>query len=89
MLDCKEKNLQAKWKEWDCLVLNRMIGAIFFGLYQNILKRGEILVVFDEISWMGGKDPAFLGKLKTAWDMYFSKNPHLIMALVWIDLFLD
>lgn len=30
---------------------------------------------------MGGKDPTFLGKLKTAWDMYFSKNPNLIMAL--------
>ncbi len=30
---------------------------------------------------MGGKDPHFLGHLKTAWDMYFSKNPHLIIAL--------
>jgi hypothetical protein len=30
---------------------------------------------------MGGKDPHFLGHLKTAWDMYFSKNPHLVIAL--------
>src|SRR3990167_6143104 len=30
---------------------------------------------------MGGKDPLFLGQLKTAWDMYFSKNPQLIIAL--------
>ncbi len=30
---------------------------------------------------MGGKDPHFLGHLKTAWDMYFSKNPQLIIAL--------
>lgn len=37
--------------------------------------------MFDEISWMGGKDPEFLGHLKTAWDMYFSKNPQLIFAL--------
>jgi AAA+ ATPase superfamily predicted ATPase len=44
-------------------------------------KKGRILIVLDEISWMGGKDPHFLGHLKTAWDMYFSKNPHLIMAL--------
>jgi AAA+ ATPase superfamily predicted ATPase len=44
-------------------------------------KKGRILIVFDEISWMGGKDPYFLGHLKTAWDMYFSKNPHLIIAL--------
>lgn len=30
---------------------------------------------------MDGKDQTFLGKLKTAWDMHFSKNPHLVMAL--------
>ena len=30
---------------------------------------------------MGEKDPNFLGKLKTAWDMYFSKNSQLILAL--------
>ncbi len=44
-------------------------------------KKGRILIVFDEISWMGGKDPHFLSHLKTAWDMYFNKNPHLIIAL--------
>jgi len=44
-------------------------------------KKGRILIVLDEISWMGGKDSHFLGHLKTAWDMYFSKNPHLIIAL--------
>lgn len=44
-------------------------------------QEGRILIVFDEISWMGGKDPHFLGHLKTAWDMYFSKNSQLIIAL--------
>jgi uncharacterized protein len=44
-------------------------------------KKGRVLILFDEISWLGGKDPHFLGHLKTAWDMYFSKNPHLIIAL--------
>lgn len=47
----------------------------------NHTQKGQILIVLDEISWMGGKDPQFLGQLKTAWDMYFSKNPHLIIAL--------
>ena len=28
------------------------------------LKKGKVLLLFDEISWMGSKDPAFLGKLK-------------------------
>lgn len=53
---------------------------LFWHLSKRVGK-GRILVVFDEISWMGGKDPDFLGHLKTAWDMYFSKNPNLIFAL--------
>lgn len=53
---------------------------LFWSLSKHT-EKGRCLIVLDEISWMGGKDPAFLGKLKTAWDMYFSKNPHLIMAL--------
>lgn len=55
-------------------------GNMFWHLSKHT-KEGRILIVFDEISWMGGKDPHFLGKLKTAWDMYFSKNPKLILAL--------
>jgi len=55
-------------------------GNLFWALSKHT-EKGKVLVVFDEISWMGGKDPTFLGKLKTAWDMHFSKNPHLVMAL--------
>jgi uncharacterized protein len=55
-------------------------GNIFWHLSKHTQK-GRILIVFDEISWMGGKDPEFLGHLKTAWDMYFSKNPQLVFAL--------
>lgn len=55
-------------------------GNLFWHLSKHTQK-GQILIVFDEISWMGGKDPHFLGQLKTAWDMYFSKNPQLIIAL--------
>ncbi|MBS3921530.1 MAG: AAA family ATPase [Nitrosarchaeum sp.] len=55
-------------------------GNIFWHLSKHTQK-GRVLIVFDEISWMGGKDPEFLGHLKTAWDMYFSKNPHLVFAL--------
>ncbi len=52
-----------------------------FWCLSKATKKGRILIVFDEISWMGGKDPHFLGNLKTAWDIYFSKNPNLIIAL--------
>lgn len=31
------------------------------------LKKGDI-VLFDEISWMGAKDPGFISKLKAWWD---------------------
>ncbi|NGX62166.1 MAG: hypothetical protein K940chlam9_01660 [Chlamydiae bacterium] len=55
-------------------------GNIFWHLSKHTAK-GSFLIVFDEISWMGDKDPDFLGKLKTAWDMYFSKNPKLILIL--------
>ncbi len=41
----------------------------------------ELLLVLDEITWMGGKDPTFLGKLKIAWDLSFKKNPKLFLIL--------
>ncbi|MBA2729007.1 MAG: AAA family ATPase [Parachlamydiaceae bacterium] len=55
-------------------------GNQFYLLYQQI-KAGRVIVLFDEISWMGSKDPEFLGHLKTAWDIYFKKNPELILIL--------
>jgi uncharacterized protein len=44
-------------------------------------KKGKVIILFDEISWMGSKDPDFLGKLKTVWDNHFKKNPNLIFIL--------
>lgn len=51
---------------------------------------GDVLLVIDEISWIGMKDPTFLGKLKTAWDQDFKKNPNLVVILTgsissWIE----
>ena len=53
-------------------------------------KQDPVLIILDEISWMGSLDPDFLGKLKIAWDLYFSKNDKLILAIcgsssAWID----
>ncbi len=53
-------------------------------------KKGRVVILFDEINWMGSKDPTFLGKLKTAWDKFFKKNPQLILILsgsmsAWIE----
>lgn len=64
-------------------------GDLFQSL-ANHVQRGKILIVFDEISWMGMKSPAFLGKLKTAWDLHFKKNSKLIFIIsgsqsTWIE----
>ena len=55
-------------------------GTLFSYLYEKI-KKGKIVLLFDEISWMGSKDPDFLGKIKNAWDILFKKNPRLIFVV--------
>ena len=52
-----------------------------FTFLANQSRGQKIVIVLDEISWMGSKDPDFLGHLKTAWDLYFSNNPELILIL--------
>ena len=52
-----------------------------FNLLGNLSKDRKIVIVLDEISWMGSEDQDFLGKLKTAWDLNFSDNPNLIMII--------
>lgn len=64
-------------------------GDLFWHLAQHTQK-GKVVLVLDEISWMGSKDTTFLGKLKTAWDLYFKNNPRLILILcgsisLWIE----
>ncbi|MEN8237534.1 MAG: ATP-binding protein [Pseudomonadota bacterium] len=52
-----------------------------FLLLAEKIKQGRMVVLFDEVSWMGSKDPDFLGKLKNAWDLHYKKNPELIFVL--------
>ncbi|MBM3199073.1 MAG: ATPase, partial [Chlamydiae bacterium] len=47
----------------------------------NHCKTGDVLIALDEITWMGSADPAFLGKLKTAWDYHFKKNQELVLIV--------
>lgn len=55
-------------------------GDLFWHL-AHYTQKGKLIISLDEISWMGMKDPTFLGKLKNAWDMYFKKNPQLILIV--------
>ena len=64
--------------------------ADLFEHLARAVRRGRWIVLMDEISWMGSKDPSFLPKLKNAWDLALKKNPQLILLLCgsvssWID----
>lgn len=64
--------------------------ATLFSMLAKESAKGEVIILLDEISWMGSKDPTFLGKLKNAWDLEFKKNPRLILVLcgsvsTWIE----
>lgn len=61
------------------LVINDW-GDIFTLLVKET-KEGQVIILLDEISWMGSEDPTFLGKLKNAWDLGFSKNQNLMLIV--------
>jgi AAA+ ATPase superfamily predicted ATPase len=52
-----------------------------FWLLAEKVTKGRVIILFDEISWMGSKDPEFLGKIKNVWDKNFKKNPQLIFII--------
>ncbi len=61
-----------------------------FQLLAEKVKKGRVVLLFDEISWMGSEDPEFLGLIKDAWDERFQNNPELIFVLcgsasAWIE----
>ena len=52
-----------------------------FSYLAKSTRTGKVVILFDEISWMGSKDKAFVGKLKNAWDLEFKKNPQLVLVI--------
>jgi len=53
-----------------------------FRMLANALpKDGRIVVLLDEISWMGGYDKSFAGTLKIVWDKTFKKRDNLVLVL--------
>ena len=52
-----------------------------FHLLWEKCKSGRIIILFDEISWMGSKDPEFLSKIKMVWDNLFSQNNKLMLII--------
>lgn len=61
-----------------------------FAFLSKHLTNKLTVILFDEISWMGSKDPTFIPKLKVWWDMVLQNHPSLILILcgsisTWID----
>lgn len=52
-------------------------SEVFWHLGNQAQKESSLVIFFDEISWMGSKDPKFLGYLKTEWDKTLSRHPNL------------
>ena len=53
-----------------------------FGMLGNSLpKDGRVVVLLDEISWMGGYDKSFAGTLKIVWDKMLKKRENLVLVL--------
>lgn len=64
-------------------------GALFALLGRETIS-GQVIILFDEISWMADGDETFLGKLKNAWEQHFKKNNQLILIFcssisMWIE----
>lgn len=55
--------------------------AAFKSLDDAIPPNGRTVVLLDEISWMGARNPDFAGYLKTAWDKRLKKHDNLILVL--------
>lgn len=54
---------------------------LFWYLADRVQRKKRVVLLLDELSWMAAGDGDFLGKLKTAWDEQFKKNPKLILVL--------
>lgn len=61
-----------------------------FAHLTRYLKKQPTVILFDEISWMGSKDPTFIPKLKIWWDLVLQNCPSVTLILcgsisTWID----
>ncbi|MGB7128996.1 MAG: ATP-binding protein [Candidatus Rhabdochlamydia sp.] len=61
-----------------------------FAQLAKCLTKKPSVVLFDEISWMGSKDPTFIPKLKVWWDLELQNHPSIVLILcgsisTWID----
>ncbi len=51
--------------------------AAFKMLDEAVSNQGRTVILLDEISWMGSRNPDFAGFLKGAWDKFCRQHPEL------------
>lgn len=56
-------------------------GKAFHLLSTLLPKKGSVLILLDEISWMSIGDRNFAGHIKNAWDNHFSQRAKLVLVL--------
>lgn len=61
-----------------------------FLLLAERVKSGQLILFFDEITWMADQDETFLSKLQSFWENYLRKNSQLIFIIcgsitTWIE----
>lgn len=53
----------------------------FRALDERIPEKGRTVVLLDEISWMGSRNPDFAGYLKSAWDKRLKNHDNLVLVI--------
>jgi AAA+ ATPase superfamily predicted ATPase len=65
------KSARALYEDW---------SDAFWAVAERV-QSGKVLLFFDEISWMGSKDPTFLAKIKDVWDRKLKQNDRLVFVV--------
>ena len=65
------KTARALYEDW---------SDAFWAVAERV-QSGKVLLFFDEISWMGSKDPTFLAKIKDVWDRRLKQNDQLVFVV--------
>lgn len=56
-------------------------AAAFQLLTSQLPAKGKVVILLDEISWMGIGEPDFAGYVKNAWDELFSRRANTVVVL--------
>lgn len=79
--DQRNEFLRQMHEQFDIPKLQGDDWGDLFSVLAKQVKKGRVIILLDEISWLAFGDADFLGKLKIAWDLHFSLNSKLVLVL--------